>query len=265
MTDIIQQVKRLYEDSNYRNIIHDINNVYIPLNFSWKRIGVSSSGGADSTLLAFILCKLIQDNNLDIELHIIHNIRLWKTRPWQKYVSLKIYNELQSKFPNIKFIRHENFIPPEFEWGSKGPTMYDEYGNFKSGNQIELRAHAEYIGYTYKLDSWYCAVTKNPSDNNIKGGLIDRDFKLSKDNNLDRFIKIYLVGYSCHPFTHVEKDWIVGRYKELEIMDLFKMTRSCEGEFDGLNYRTYKEGMDIPECGKCFWCKEREWGILNAK
>lgn len=265
MTDIIKQVKSLYENSDYRNIIHEFNNVYIPLDFSWKRIGISSSGGADSTLLTYLLCNIIEKNNLNIEVHVIQNIRLWKTRPWQKYIASKIFKEFERRFPKINFIRHENFIPPEFEWGSIGPTMYDEYGQYKSGNQIELRAHAEYIGFTYKLNCWYCAVTKNPSDKNITNGLKDRDFNLSTNSNLDKFLKSYLGGYSCHPFLHIEKDWIVGRYKELDIIDLFNLTRSCEGEFEGLNYKTYSEDMNVPECGKCFWCQEREWGIRNAK
>jgi hypothetical protein len=264
----------LYEKSKYKDIIHKISNVYYLLDYDWKNIGISCSGGADSTLLAYIIAKHISDLNLKINIHIISNIRMWKTRPWQRHGTFVIYDYLVNTFKNINFIRHENFIPSEFEWGSIGPTMYDEYGNFKSGNQIELRAHAEYIVYTNNIDSWYCAVTKNPNDTSVCGGLEDREFKLSgnDEKDLSRFILSYQGRYSCHPFLHVEKDWIVGRYRELGIMDLFEKTRSCEGDtngypevFNGLTFKNYIPGMEVPECNKCFWCQERAWGIKYAK
>jgi 7-cyano-7-deazaguanine synthase in queuosine biosynthesis len=77
---------------------------------------------------------------------------------------------------------------------------------------------------------------------------------------------------ACHPFTHVQKDWIVAQYKKLGIMDLFDLTRSCEGDketypeiFGDLDYKTYVEGSPVPVCEKCFWCKEREWGVSKCQ
>ena len=72
-------------------------------------------------------------------------------------------------------------------------------------------------------------------------------------------------GVSLHPFRFIEKDWIVGRYKEFEIMDLFDLTRSCEGDFENLDYRTYVPKQEVPTCGECFWCKERSWAIEKSK
>jgi hypothetical protein len=51
----------------------------------------------------------------------------------------------------------------------------------------------------------------------------------------------------------------------LKITDLLNITRSCEGEFEGIDYKTYIKGQLIPTCGKCFWCKEREWAIEQNK
>ena len=69
----------------------------------------------------------------------------------------------------------------------------------------------------------------------------------------------------CHPFVYTTKDWIIKQYYENNIEDLLDITRSCEGEFDGLDYTSYTPGQDIPICGECFWCKEREWAIEQAK
>ena len=35
--------------------------------------------------------------------------------------------------------------------------------------------------------------------------------------------------------------------------------------FGDLDYKTYMPGQSVPECGKCFWCKEREWAIRKAE
>ena len=68
----------------------------------------------------------------------------------------------------------------------------------------------------------------------------------------------------CHPFSSVRKDWIIRQYVNQEIGELLEITRSCEGEFEGLDYKTYKPYQPVPYCNECFWCKEREWGIANA-
>ena len=59
----------------------------------------------------------------------------------------------------------------------------------------------------------------------------------------------------------VDKSEIVKMYKSLDIMDLFEITRSCEGTFENITYETYTKGQQVPTCGECFWCKEREWAI----
>ena len=75
----------------------------------------------------------------------------------------------------------------------------------------------------------------------------------------------------CHPFRNLDKSEIIKLYKQNNIWDLFELTRSCEGDknsypgiFKELDYNNYIYGQDVPICGECFWCKERQWGIDNA-
>ena len=68
----------------------------------------------------------------------------------------------------------------------------------------------------------------------------------------------------CHPFTNVRKDWVIKQYLDNEIGELLEITRSCEGEFEDIDYTNYTPYQQVPTCGKCFWCKEREWGIQHA-
>lgn len=227
-----------------------IDGVNIPLEKSWKRIGVSLSGGADSALLAYILMK-----NTNAEFFLTTQIRMWKTRPWQRYVAKEVVSWFREKFPNR--IEHlENFVPPEME---EPNTTYitDEYGKSKPGNRIILRAYNEYVAHTYKLDAWYAGVNLNPNEQ-FNGAPQDR-------NNSVIPVQLEHMGISIvHPFVNVQKDWIIRQYITNEIGELLEITRSCEGEFENLTYINYKPYQCIPVCGECFWCKEREWGIANA-
>jgi len=222
------------------------------LNPEWKKIGISISGGADSALLSFLICS-----NTDAEIHFTNQIRLWKTRPWQEYVADKVIGWFQKRFKN-KFYVHRNLIPPELEWADKGPNIIDEYGKLKSGNQIILRSHNEYIAHKYNLNALYGGINKNPNIP-IDGSLSDRD-----EGHIPPYFEHNGISI-CHPFVHTTKDWIVKQYYENHIEDLLNLTRSCEGEFEGIDYQTYQPGQYVPTCGKCFWCKERAWAIESSK
>lgn len=223
---------------------------------NWRRIAISVSGGADSALLAYLLIRHIELEELDAEVHIISNVRNWKTRPWQRYDSLRVYDWLRTEFPDVKLIRHEGFIAPDIEYGRIGPTIADEYGNMKGGDQITTRSYAEYICHTHNIQALYAGITLNPQDANITNGMPDREL-----NTVGDLTQMHDGVYICHPFRNTTKDWIVSQYIEYGIMDLFEITRSCEGEFEGLNYKTYIPNQYVPTCGQCFWCQERDWAL----
>ena len=219
------------------------------LNPKYNRIGISLSGGADSALLAYLILK-----DSDANIYFTTQIRMWKTRPWQRYVAQDVVEWFRKNFPNR--IEHiEGFIPPEME-EPHTTNIIDEYGKEKPGNRIILRAHNEWIIHTYKLDAWYAAVTQNPD--NILGGPAER-----YEGVLPLHMKHMGVDI-CHPFVYTTKDWIVKQYKNENILDLLNITRSCEGEFEDLDYTTYTPRQMVPTCGECFWCKEREWAIEQA-
>ena len=218
---------------------------------NWKRIGISLSGGADSALLAYLILK---DTNADI--YFTTQIRMWKTRPWQRYVAKGVVEWFRNRFDNR--IEHiEGFIPPELEEPTS-PLITDEYGAAKPGNRIILRAHNEYLIHTHNLDAWFAAVNQNPNID-IPGALPERN-----NGVLPLHMKHMEVDI-CHPFVYTTKDWIIKQYYENNIEDLLNITRSCEGEFSELNYKTYTPGQFVTICNECFWCKERAWAIEQNK
>lgn len=248
-----------YPAMNYSLFEH--NGLSFPINDNWKKIGVSVSGGADSALLLYLLNHYY----FNFEIHVITQVRCWKTRPWQRYNSLDVFNWTKKNFPNNKLVRHEGFIPPDLEWGRKGPNLIDEYGKKKSGNQIILRSHNEYICHQEKLDAWFAAVNLNP-DIPINGALEDRN-----SGHIPSIFE-HMNTLICHPFIHTRKDWIIQQYFDYNLQELLNLTRSCEGDkidypdvFGDLDYETYVPGQYVPECGQCFWCKEREWAFDKCK
>jgi 7-cyano-7-deazaguanine synthase in queuosine biosynthesis len=240
----------------------------ITFNKDWRNIAISLSGGADSALLAYMICDLAKDHNVTI--HIINHVRCWKTKPWQQHDADRVYNWLFQRFYHTTFKRHTNFIAPDLEYGNVGPNLTDEYGKKVSGDNIQSRAYAEYVCYTNKIDAFYNGVTRNPRLAAFNG-MSERDIEPTEDNQ--HLAEMEHMGFMVyHPFRFTDKSEIVTMYKDLDIMDLLEITRSCEGDdttrpevFMGLNFETYKPGQSVPICGRCFWCKERAWAWENAK
>lgn len=238
-----------------------IDGVDIPFDPLWKNISISLSGGADSALLAYVLCDIAKDHNITV--HVINHIRCWKTKPWQQSDADTVFHWLYQKFYSVNFKRHTNFIAPELEYGNTGPRLIDEYNKHVSGDNIQQRSFAEYICASHDIDAYYNAVTRNPKGIDL-GGMSERDIDRD-DNNLHLEIMQHMGRWALHPFRFVDKSWILRQYRSYKIMDLFDITRSCEGTFEEINFKNYSSGQFVPICGKCFWCREREWAIEQSK
>ena len=235
----------------------------IPFDSNWKNVAIAVSGGADSALLAYMVCQKAVEVDANVTVHIINHVRCWKTKPWQQDNANDVFNWLFQKFYHTTFKRHTNFIAPELEYGNIGPNLTDEYNKRVSGDNIQSRAYAEYTCKKYNIDAFYNGVTRNPRLA-LFNGMRERDIEPTGDNK--HLLEMEHLGFMVyHPFRFTDKSEIVKMYKALGIMDLFEITRSCEGTIENIDYTNYKTGQDVPVCGECFWCKEREWAIEQSK
>lgn len=266
----------LYKDFNYDNFFFtDIDGLNFPFNSTWKRVGVNISGGADSALLAFVICKIIEQKNLDCKIDAISFIRCWNSRPWQSYISNNVFLELKNMFPTIVNKRHFTFIPPEIEYGNIGSTIVTKhYDEPLAGDAIIISSYNSYIAYNKKLNAVFNGITSTPSNvADIPGRTVDE--KNAKLNELIIYKKT-INSFLIRPFKYIQKDWILQQYVNFNILNLYKKTRSCEGDIN-LNHKIqskfksftdYQEGMPVPICNECDWCKERAWaekqvGLIN--
>ena len=83
--------------------LHNIDGVILPFDKTWNSIAISLSGGADSALLAYLLCSHAHSK---MTVHIISHTRMWKTRPWQSHDSMRVFDWLTIKFTNLKLVRN---------------------------------------------------------------------------------------------------------------------------------------------------------------
>ena len=253
---------KLYKNLSKELLITNINGLDIVFDKTWKRIGVNLSGGADSCLLTYLLCKIIKDNSLETKVDVITYQRCWETRPWQGWWSLQVFNHLQALFPDIIENRHTTYIPPEIEHGVIGPII-----NGRSGDQIIVGSFNKFAAWNYKLDAVFNATSKNPDDSRE-----DRMQNRDKDAADGKLMDLYymhpkLQTVFAHPFRFVKKDWIVAQYHLYNILFLYYTTRSCEGDINQhdiiknacSSFKDYYDGKEIPECGECWWCEERAW------
>lgn len=246
--------------------LHLVDGLYIPLNPSWERIAVNLSGGADSAVLTSILANIIQENNYNITIDLITHNRGWRARPWQMPISKIVYNKLKDIWGDTIGVQNTNFIPPELEHGAIGYIIHEP--KQRSGDQVIVEKYNEYIAYENNYQAIFTAITKNADlDIAPEDRMQNRDVDIQKADIHDLAIcKTHF--WELHPFKYIEKDWVIKQYKNMDLLDLLKLTRSCEG--DGSNMQGplagkdafwYNKDKNVEECGLCYWCKEKAWAL----
>lgn len=219
---------------------------------------INVSGGADSALGTFVLCKLIEEYNLDIKIRILSYIRCAFVKPWQVPIAKRVYDKLKEMFPNIILDHISQYIPETLEHGVTGEIR--QYG-YASGDQIMVREYNYYlVNGSKEVYCVYNFTTAAPEE--LDGGMKNRYHKEEQP---------WFTTGGLLPFINKMKDWIIGQYYKHDALDLLHVTRSCEADITSLIYSEWRHGdkdihKDIqpevlPECGECWWCRERQWAL----
>lgn len=242
-----------------------VNGLPIHFNRQSKRIGITFSGGADSTLLLFILANLIKTNNMDCKIYPLTNIRFHETKPWLEYISTDVLKYLQSMFPGIIEDQYWFYIPTTFEEIKISALNNEKYNSIFDSNNATCDAllTSEYSLYFIKknnLDWMYNGTTTNPPID------IDKSPKFRNYNIRKLNYTQVLMGKNISPFFFINKDWIMAQYKNFGLEELLSLTRSCQSGILDFNLKKWNRGDPYPpECGKCFFCIEKKWGQDNMQ
>ena len=252
--DLVRGYESLW-NRPYPDVIQ-VNKFPIHFDKSAKKILVTLSGGADSAILFYMLAKLIFDLKIETKLYAVTVSRFYKTKPWLEISANKVFEYVKNKFPTVVIEQYWGFMPPTLET----VTLKEINVKHIKGDYADVLYMTEYQDYLIKkhnFDYVYSGTTMNPD---IENGPTFREPSQIKENWF-----WVVAGKSINPFGMLKKNFTIAQYHNYNVLDLFELTRSCEGDIKTFG-NVYKDNNKIPPvCGECFFCKERKWGDDNKQ
>jgi hypothetical protein len=196
-----------------------------------KVIGVSISGGMDSTLLAYLL----------------HDIK-YKTN---SEVSLKFFCVPRPDDSIVHSQRIMNYIDNHF---NQPPSMIYSVGRGDLHHTEQVKSGIKEAIQTHDLDILLSGVTKNPESCDPPEYLPNYKYDYFKDLDGTPYngpVRIKSTHQKIiNPFWDITKEEIVKLIKELDLMDIPTITHTCTGS-------------KSLRCNQCWQCCERAWAFAK--
>jgi 7-cyano-7-deazaguanine synthase in queuosine biosynthesis len=187
-------------------------------------IGISCSGGVDSSLLLYILMANCTDT---IHIFTLSNDRKGRANA---VIVPKVIERCIQLTGNLNVIQHSYYAADQIEH-----TLFDVPREYLKNKTISCI---------------FFAITANPPTDVV---FTAQGSEQSNRDSLTIKKEIEHDGFLYQPFVNKDKKTIADIYRQLNLMDtLFPVTRSCE-EIGKIEYYGH--------CGKCWWCEERHWGF----
>lgn len=209
-------------------ITHPQDDIIIDLPDSVKNVGIKMSGGADSTLIAYMLSKYVTEERNDIRIFPITIVN--PDKPYQEIFVKNIIKFLQNEFGNI-YASH-----------------CVEFSESKHVHQLMQNNFLAKLYETNVIDCHFFGVTKNPPSE------IFEDFAgiPPVDNRTGNLPKYFDKSY--RPLAKIDKKGVAELYQQFNLLEtLFPITRSCE-----------EKTLDFTvHCKGCWHCEERIWGFKD--
>ncbi len=211
-------------------------------------VGAFMSGGADSSLMCYLMAKIITDNKLNTK--IVPVTTEFLARPYNYRCAFNVLQKI-TELTGLEFENHPCFIMPNYD----RKVTDDEKIVIMSGY---TRAYAEKFGF----EVMYNGLTANPPVDFVEDNVFG-ERQVCRDNLEWRNHQANKKGLAV-PFIHVDKKVIGYLYKKFGILDsIFPLTRSCEAEMDETEYFTKDCYQIRPQGEECWWCREREYGFTE--
>jgi tRNA(Ile)-lysidine synthase TilS/MesJ len=196
-----------------------------------KNIGIKMSGGADSTLLTYLLAKYIKEDDLAIK--IIPVVIIEESSPFQEIVVRDVLKIINSQFD----------VNIELKHIFKLDLSYNKITRMR---EVEKELFDKNI-----IDLIVTGGTRRPEaeiDSNFDNGGLSGP----EDNRLGVQPTYWEDEKSYSPFINFNKKILLNYYKTNNLIDiLFNKTRSC-----------VSKTQDFTKvCGECWWCRERKWAL----
>jgi hypothetical protein len=273
----LESLKEQYSDQNFINAyetyhkkkypdLHDVNGLPIHFDVSFTEIGISLSGGADSSLLFYILCNLVEKTGSNIKVHATTMSRFYDTKPWLEKSAKDVYAWMKTRYPDIVGEHNWGFIPPDLEV-VKMKKLGLKHLDLEYSTKLmycDILCTIKYQDYLIKRKKWnyiYSGTTMNPPENFAKAPEF-RTQEVLESKGIDTVVNSTVIN----PFALITKNWIMAQYDNFNVQDLLLLTRSCEADTKILDKKwLHIDNEQPPFCGQCFFCKERQWGIDNKE
>jgi len=212
-------------------------------------IGISMSGGADSSLLAYLLVRSIQKNNLPLKIFPVTAELL--RRPYNLKHASNVVRHI-TEVTGFKFDLHLSYHVPNHI-----STLTDAEKD---------RIHSTYVERFKDLFGFRLFFTGNTSNPPIE--MVPNTHWAERPPSRDN------PKWRAHqnaeelraPFIDVDKKVIAALYKKYDLLkSLFPLTRSCEAELVETKYFTEDCFTMRPLGEECWWCCERAYGFGDLR
>lgn len=203
-----------------------------------RTIGISMSGGADSTILCYMVAKTSYQRNLNITIQPWGGLDLWAPK------------DGEGLFEIIKFIKNE-FPTVNIRWPMV--TVFDTQGSHEDHKNTYIRPFRQTV--VGRVVNFIIA-------GGTSGPPLEAQQKFT--TNGDESLRIQrLPGYRLYdtelstttiermPFKDVDKRFVLEMYKMWNLVPLLEKTWSCT------------QPVETP-CGGCWWCQERAWTVRQV-
>ena len=216
--------------------------IHIPENC--KTILLKMSGGADSSLMAYLLAKYKNSTRPDLKFYVM------TVNNKEKFYQSDKAKEVMGWITTETGVTFEDHFIAECD---SDETYEDTIENL----QDEVHSKISY-------DACFQGITMNPNSDDFKP--IRNDSNPERDQGDKPQPEAYYLNnperIHFWPFINVHKKGLGEIYQKYNLMDtLFPITRSCEGVI-GATHWPYTEAPTLDKhCGKCWWCAERMWGF----